>query len=814
MRMNKFLFIVLCIPVLLYPWSKGAWQYGGPNKGAWEGDSASSGCTASTITRASNVTANLGDVGKWGHAITGTADSTTIIATDADSVAMIDKATKDTVAYRGKIKGQFHVDLAQFSCGSKDSAYCKDSLIVVGDSVRYAARVDTAYITKTFDPTNAFLMSDSVTVKGSLPSGYALTKTGANIGRITATTPPDTQSATAATLICWNNGFKVDSGSFNITIVYGTIKIDSVASDTIVSGDTITGYGRNYGIYFDSLSGTMGGSACVFLSCSNDTFRMITPTGLDTGFYDLILSDANSSDTLLNAFFVEPQTAVTQFTLTMVNSDPAGTIIPTAGAHALDSNTTQAISHTPAAGYRFHRWTRSSENAVFGDSTLATTTITIRGNVTVTAVDTIIHYTRTMVNTSPAGTMSPAAGTASVDSAASFNLTFTPPMGYRFWRYTRSGLSVVIADSSTAATTAYLTGDGTITANDSIVKYSLTMAVDGGGTTVPSAGVHVVDSMASTNISHTPATGNVFWKWGRSSVNAVITDTSINSTTVYLNADAIVTAYDTSAKYMLTMATTTGGTVTPSSGIVNHGVETAIEMIPLTTPKGYTPTYWTRTSTAATIADSTDATTTVALTAAATVTGHFTCTASTIAYTATTVTCTVGVTITPITPDLTGEIDNITVSPALSTGLSLNASTGSITGTPTVAQGTTQYIFTANNCNSGKDTINITVISIKDTMVSCYPRNVRSDVAAASRIVTMKYHGPFKATTNTVLHLGSVSLGQNASYTDSTVVDTVAGCPSGYYRSFITDPAYTTMSDTILNVLRVLTPTGTVTNPQ
>jgi hypothetical protein len=789
MRMNKFLFIVLCIPVLLYPWSKGAWQYGGPNKGAWEGDSASSGCTASTITRASNVTANLGDVGKWGHAITGTADSTTIIATDADSVAMIDKATKDTVAYRGKIKGRFHVDLAQFSCGSKDSAYCKDSLIVVGDSVRYAARVDTAYITKTFDPTNAFLMSDSVTVKGSLPSGYALTKTGANIGRITATTPPDTQSATAATLICWNNGFKVDSGSFNITIVYGTIKIDSVASDTIVSGDTITGYGRNYGIYFDSLSGTMGGSACVFLSCSNDTFRMITPTGLDTGFYDLILSDANSSDTLLNAFFVEPQTAVTQFTLTMVNSDPAGTIIPTAGAHALDSNTTQAISHTPAAGYRFHRWTRSSENAVFGDSTLATTTITIRGNVTVTAVDTIIHYTRTMVNTSPAGTMypasgatsvdtaasfnltftppmgyrfwrytrsglsvviadsslssttaylngdgtitandtiihytrtmvnaappgtlSPAAGATSVDTAASFNLTFTPPMGYRFWRYTRSGLSVVIADSSLSSTTAYLNGDGTITANDTIVKYTLTMAVEVDGTTTPSIGAHVVDSIASTNISHTPATGSVFWKWGRSTESAIFGDSSINSTTVRLKANAEITAYDTIAKYYLTVSAGTGGTATPASGLVSHGIPVIVGAQVAETPLGYTWHEWTVTG-GVSLDDASAQIASATLTAAGSVSASFYCAPATIAYIPTSVVCTVGVALTPIAATIAGEFTAVTVSPALPAGISVHSTTGAITGTPTTRSGANSRTFSfSGNCNPGSDTITFSVI--------------------------------------------------------------------------------------------------------
>lgn len=101
-----------------------------------------------------------------------------------------------------------------------------------------------------------------------------------------------------------------------------------------------------------------------------------------------------------------------------------------------------------------------------------------------------------------------------------------------------------------------------------------------------------------------------------------------------------------------------------------------------------------------------------------------------------------------------------------------------------------------------------------DNIISCYPRNVRSDATATQRIITMKYSGNSKATINTIIHLGSVSLGQNKSFTDSTVVDTVYGCPSGYYRGFLTDIAYPIMSDTMLNVLRVLTPSGSVSNPR
>jgi hypothetical protein len=538
----------------------------------YSGGNFPASCTPATITRASNVTANLGDAGRIGHVTTGTADSIKIIATNADSVAMLDPPAGDTVAHRGKVKGRFYIGLAQFSCASKDSAYCKDSLIVVGDSVRYANRIDTAHISTYFDPTNAFLMSDSVTVKSGMPPGGTLTKSGANLGRVTLTTPTDTGHYTP-TFICWNNGFKVDSGSFNITIIYGTIKIDSVAPDTIVSGDSATIYGRNWGPYADSVHATMGGSAVTVLSCTNDTMRVIIPTGLAVGFYNLIIHDG-TSDTLDSAFYVE-----------------------------------------------------------------------------------------------------------------------------------------------------------------SIESCSLTVATTTGGTVSPE-GLQVYDCADSVEIAATAAGGGYsFASW--SCVGA-----------------EVVNAFEATTKAYLTSG----------SGSV---------------------------------------------------TAQFTCTGATIAYTPTTYVCTVGVALIPLLPVIAGDYTAVTVSPPLPAGISMSSVTGAITGTPTTASGATNYVFSfSGNCNPGSDTINISTLLIKDTMVSCYPRKVRSDVTASLRIITMKYHGIFKATESTIVHLGSVSLGPNAAHTDSTVTDTVSGCPSGYYRGFLTDPAYTDMSDTVLNVLQVLTPTGTVTNPR
>jgi hypothetical protein len=97
-----------------------------------------------------------------------------------------------------------------------------------------------------------------------------------------------------------------------------------------------------------------------------------------------------------------------------------------------------------------------------------------------------------------------------------------------------------------------------------------------------------------------------------------------------------------------------------------------------------------------------------------------------ITYAQQTMTLTVGSAATPNTVTNGGcTIDSFAVAPALSTGLSLNTSTGTISGTPTVAQGATAYIFTAYvGASTAKDTVTITVngcissISYADSPIS------------------------------------------------------------------------------------------------
>lgn len=71
---------------------------------------------------------------------------------------------------------------------------------------------------------------------------------------------------------------------------------------------------------------------------------------------------------------------------------------------------------------------------------------------------------------------------------------------------------------------------------------------------------------------------------------------------------------------------------------------------------------------------------------------------------------TVNEAITPLTPTVTGTVTSYSVSPALPAGLSLNATTGIISGTPTVTQNAANYTITASNAaGSATAVIEITV---------------------------------------------------------------------------------------------------------
>jgi formylglycine-generating enzyme len=148
----------------------------------------------------------------------------------------------------------------------------------------------------------------------------------------------------------------------------------------------------------------------------------------------------------------------TTFTLTV--SATNGTVTKSPNLAAYDSNSVVQLTATPANGYHFVSWS--------GDTTETANPLSIRmnSNKNLTVNFAINTYTLT-VNAGTGGTVTPS-GATTVNHGAATPITATPDSGYRFVRWTRSGTSATIVDSTLAATTVYMIADATITAEFAI----------------------------------------------------------------------------------------------------------------------------------------------------------------------------------------------------------------------------------------------------------------------------------------------------------------------------------------------------------
>ena len=106
---------------------------------------------------------------------------------------------------------------------------------------------------------------------------------------------------------------------------------------------------------------------------------------------------------------------------------------------------------------------------------------------------------------------------------------------------------------------------------------------------------------------------------------------------------------------------------------------------------------------------------------------------SNLVYPQTTISASVGQAIAPDTPTVTGTVSSYSASPALPAGLSLNTSTGAISGTPTAAAAQTAYTVTATN-SSGNTTAIVTITFIQT-------QNTLLELGHASPIQAIRFEG-------------------------------------------------------------------------
>jgi hypothetical protein len=168
---------------------------------------------------------------------------------------------------------------------------------------------------------------------------------------------------------------------------------------------------------------------------------------------------------------------------------------------------------------------------------------------------------------------------------------------------------------------------------------------------------------------------------------------------------------------------------------------------------------------------------------------------SSLSYTPSSISGTVGVAISSLTPTVTGTVDTYSVSPALPSGLSINASSGVISGTPTAIAASASYTVTASN-SGGSTTATVTVAVAKGTpSITAVPTAsaITNGQALSASVLsggTASVAGTFTWTTpSTVPAVGTATYGVTFTPTDTANYNTATTTVS-----LTVNPAGTTYS--------------------
>jgi uncharacterized repeat protein (TIGR02543 family) len=252
--------------------------------------------------------------------------------------------------------------------------------------------------------------------------------------------------------------------------------------------------------------------------------------------------DVISSESRLDVTLNGNMTVIATFTqdtysLTMITVGQ-GSVSP--GNQTYLSGTVVNLTALNAAGWSFSGWSG-------GDASGTTnTTVTMDGNLTVTATFTQDMYTLTVLTTGD-GIVSPS--NSSYLSGTIVNLTAINAVGWTFmgWGGSASGVTnTTITMNSNQTVTALFTQD----------HYTLTMLTTGNGNVSPGNQTYL--SGTEVDIAAMNAKGWTFTGWSGD-------ETGSTNTTITMTGNLTITATFTQDIYTLTMTTTGQGTVTPGN---------------------------------------------------------------------------------------------------------------------------------------------------------------------------------------------------------------------------------------------------------
>jgi len=288
-------------------------------------------------------------------------------------------------------------------------------------------------------------------------------------------------------------------------------------------------------------------------------------------------------------------------TLTMaVNPSGKGTVTPALGPHDYTCDTVVSITATDTVDeWTFLNWTGDVD-----DPNSASTTVTVSEDMTVTA--NFAPPVILTVSTTGCGSTGPAVGLHDYALGTVVGLTADPCDWWQFVSW-----SGPVANPSSSSTTVTMDGDKQVTANFEPIPVTLTIAVDGCGSTLPLVGSYIYNWGDVVSVSASACTNWVFDNW-----TGDVDDPNSASTTISMEGDKTITAHFL-PPYDLTMQVSGCGITDPGIGVHTYPPNTDVPISAMPCP-GWQFDDWT-----GDVGNSTDPSTTVMMDADKTVTANF-----------------------------------------------------------------------------------------------------------------------------------------------------------------------------------------------
>jgi uncharacterized repeat protein (TIGR02543 family) len=531
----------------------------------------SASCTPATITGAT-VTGIVGQSGKYGHVTANAFDSCKMTSTWPATASMVAYATKDSVTYTWTKKVTVNnYTMTIYSCAGVNTNTCSDNITIDGWTATYPTTICTAGVAKTISPTST-ANADSFTISGA-PSGTTINySTG-----VISWTPSTTVGATAAKIIGWYKSTKSDSTTCTMSAVWGIVYLDSIRPSTIYYNQGYSLYGRGFGATQGSSTISSGGDSIpTITSWSNAKIDLINKN-IAVDVYDIIITDGMTADTILSGY---TNNGRKQFTLTVTTI--GGISTPLTGL--VDSGASTAIENFPSAGYRFSSWGVGAGGTIGSSTSTNPNSVIITTSATVTATDTIVHYTLSYNANGGSGTVTDPSSPYDTNSTVTVLANGFTRTGYTFskWNTAANGSGTDYAPDATFAIKA----NTILYAQWTINTYTMAYNSNGGSgsMTDPSSPYNYNSTVTVLSNSFTKM-GYNFVKWNTQAGGGGVD--YIPAATFSIAANTTLYAQWAIKSYTLTMVNSTpAGTLSPTPGA--HSEDSAANVtLSYTHPQGY-----------------------------------------------------------------------------------------------------------------------------------------------------------------------------------------------------------------------------------